>query len=134
MRKPNTLATKIVTQLMCPQIRADAERLARAEQPEALRDLLAVNHPPALVDRLVPFFVADAEQWRQQCRQGLAGWPRTPIEAQPLTVYHVSGRTAAQGIDGRLSGLVKDSHSQDPEVREAARQTLARLMKGRRDG
>ena len=133
--KARSLATKIVSEMMCPQIRADAERLARDGNPVALRDLLAVNHPLALVNRLMPFFIEEAEAWRKQCAQDLPESAVIEEKAQPLRTYHVGGRSSAKIRLERLGQLVRDSRSDDPRIAEAARQTLALLTgKGRRDG
>lgn len=133
--KARSLATKIVSEMMCPQIRADAEQLAFEGKVVALRDLLAVSHPPALVERLTPFFIEQAQAWRKQCGEDL---PRSAVieeKAQPLRTYHVGGRSSAKVRLERLGQLVRDSRSDDPRIAEAARQTLALLTgKGRRDG
>jgi hypothetical protein len=133
--KANSIATKIVFEMMCPQIRADAEQLAFEGKVVALRDLLAVNHPPALIERLVPFFIEQAEAWRKQCGEDL---PRSAVieeTAQPQRLYHVGGRNSAKIRLERLGQLVRDTRSKDPRIAEAARQTLAMLTgKGRKDG
>lgn len=133
--KANSIATKIVSEMMCPQIRADAERLAREGKTVALFLMLAVNHPPALVERLVPFFIEQAEAWRKQCGEDLPQSAVIEETAQPQRIYHVGGRDSAKIRLERLGQLVRDSRSKDPRIAEAARQTLALLTgKGRKDG
>ena len=133
--KANSIATKIVSEMMCPQIRADAESLAREGKTVALFLMLAVNHPPALVERLVPFFIEQAEAWRKQCGEDLPQSAVIEETAQPQRIYHVGGRDSAKIRLERLGQLVRDSRSKDPRIAEAARQTLALLTgKGRKDG
>ena len=133
--KANSIATKIVSEMMCPQIRADAERLAFEGKVVALRDLLAVNHPPALVERLTPYFIEQAREWRQKCGEALMKTAVIEQKAQPQRFYHVSGRDSAKIRLERLGQLVRDSRSEDPKIAEAARQTLALLTgKGRKNG
>lgn len=133
--KAKSLATKIVSEMMCPQIRADAERLAREGKTVALFLLLSMNHPPALVERLTPFFIEEAEAWRKQCGEDLPQSAVIEEAAQPWRTYHVGGRSSAKVRLERLGQLVRDSRSDDPRIAEAARQTLALLTgKGRRDG
>jgi predicted HicB family RNase H-like nuclease len=126
--KANSIATKIVSEMMCPQIRADAEQLAFEGKPVALRDLLAVNHPPALVERLTPWFMAEAEAFRARCGEDLAEWRRAAAMPQPARLYHVGGRMASGLKMERLRALSEAARSQDRKVAEAARQTLAHLL------